>query len=226
MKPQVTFETLKSKPLNPKAIEKGEALFRANLAEHWVDDDEFGFMVDDHGEERRGRVRFTRDGTDLSHHFCLCNPGRNGVICKHIVAAVLEIQSGIVETRITLGKTATITSVVTEADTAQAVGSGDLPVLATPILIALMERAACAVLSDGYEHGQTSVGMSINVEHSAPTPIGAEVRITATIESVNGRIIEFEVSACDSTGEVGRGKHTRVIVDSVRFMKKAAERQA
>jgi len=88
------------------------------------------------------------------------------------------------------------------------------------MMIALMERAACECLSDCLEEGQTSVGTMVNVEHITASPIGAEITATATIESVFGRKIEFVVTASNGEREIGRGKHTRMIVDAERFMKK------
>jgi RimJ/RimL family protein N-acetyltransferase/predicted thioesterase len=121
-----------------------------------------------------------------------------------------------------IGKTATTTTIVSENNTAKAVGSGSLNVFATPMLIALMERAACECLA--LDNGQTSVGTAINIEHTAASPLGAEITSTATITAVDGRKIEFEVAASDNKGEIGRGTHTRFIVDGERFMTKARVR--
>jgi predicted thioesterase len=119
-----------------------------------------------------------------------------------------------------MGKTATTTATVTGQNTAKAVGSGSLDVFATPMMVALMERAACECLADALEPGQTSVGTRVDIEHTAASPIGAEITATATVADIDGRKIEFEVAANDSNGEIGRGKHTRVIVDEERFMAK------
>jgi predicted thioesterase/RimJ/RimL family protein N-acetyltransferase len=121
-----------------------------------------------------------------------------------------------------IGKSATVTTIVSEDNTAKAVGSGSLDVFATPMMIALMERAACECLSSGDE--QTSVGTAINIEHTAASPLGAEITASATITAVDGRKIEFEVVASDGKGEIGRGTHTRFIVDGERFMTKASAR--
>jgi len=125
---------------------------------------------------------------------------------------------------ITIGKTAAIRTTVDENNTARAVGSGSLDVFATPMMIALMEQAACACVEDGLETGQTSVGTEANVSHIAASPIGAEITATATIEYVLGRRIGFVVTAYDKAGEIGKGKHTRVIVDAENFMKKTRTR--
>ena len=124
-----------------------------------------------------------------------------------------------------VGKTASVSAVVDDHNTALAVGSGGMEVLATPMMIALMEQAACATLADGLEEGQTSVGTHINVQHTAASPIGAEITATAVIENISGRRIEFEVTASDVVGEIGRGKHTRIIVNEAEMTEKAAKRK-
>jgi len=117
-------------------------------------------------------------------------------------------------------KTATATTLVNESNTAKAVGSGSLDVFATPMMIALMESAACKCLAVGLEADQTSVGTAINVEHTAASPLGAEITATAVIVGIEGRKITFAVSACDAKGEIGRGTHERFIVSVDRFLAK------
>ena len=169
-------------------------------------------------------VTFSSNGQDIEHHYCDCSWRSSGnPVCRHVVAAVLAIQGGIIETKITLEKTATVTTEVDETNTARAVGSGSLEVFATPMMIALMERAACEVLADALGDGQTSVGIFISADHTAASPIGARISSKATITSVRGRKIEFYITAKDGKGEIGIGKHTRMIVDSERFMKKLLE---
>jgi predicted thioesterase len=128
------------------------------------------------------------------------------------------------DAKIAIGKTADVSVTVNENMTARAVGSGSLNVFATPMLVALMERAACAVLSDALEKGQTSVGTQISVSHTAASPIGAEITATAAITDVSGRKIEFAVTASDGLKEIGSGTHTRVIVDEAKFMAKVSGR--
>jgi len=219
----VTLETLKSKPMNEKAIEKGVSLFNAGHIEYEARGErEFWAQVKDQGEMRGVALLFTRDGLDLEAYTCGCTPNRRGgLICKHIVAAVLAVQGKIIETKITLGKTATVTVTVDKTNTAKAVGSGNLEVFATPMMIALMERAACMVLSDALDEGHTSVGTSISVEHTAASPIGSVITATATITSVSGRKIEYELSATDEKKVIGNGKHTRMVVETKRFMERA-----
>ena len=133
-------------------------------------------------------------------------------------------RGGVAESKLSLGKTASVSTAVTENNTAKTVGSGSLDVFATPMMVALMEQAACDCLSDCLDEGQTSVGAVINVEHTAASPLGAEITATAAIEAVFGRRVEFTVTASDKSGEIGKGKHTRFIVDTERFMKKTTER--
>ncbi|MGI6150977.1 MAG: thioesterase family protein [Christensenellales bacterium] len=114
---------------------------------------------------------------------------------------------------------------VTEEDTAQAMGSGELPVFATPALVALMENAAVNALSGHLPNGATTVGAHILVNHLAPTPVGMAVSATATLVEVAGNRFTFEITASDERGEIGRAQHKRVAVQAERFMKKVAEKQ-
>jgi len=122
--------------------------------------------------------------------------------------------------KITKGKTASVNTIVDNQNTAKFVGSGNLEVFATPMMIALMEKAACECLADVLEANESSVGTHIDVLHIAASPIGAKITATATVEAVTGRSIEFSVTASDGTKEIGRGRHTRFIVDAERFMAK------
>jgi len=125
-----------------------------------------------------------------------------------------------------IGKTASVTTTVTESNTAHAVGSGSLDVLATPMMIALMEQAACECLAEALTEGQTSVGTRIDVAHTAASPAGAIITATAAVTGVDGRKIDFDVTASDGAGEIGRGTHSRFIVDAEKFITKANSREA
>jgi predicted thioesterase len=118
------------------------------------------------------------------------------------------------------GKSATVFTAVSDKNTAKAVGSGSLDVFSTPMMIALMEQAACECLNDSLESGQTSVGTKINIEHLAASPLGATISASAVIESTEGRRIEFSVTADCGDIQIGKGTHSRVIVDSKRFMER------
>lgn len=116
-----------------------------------------------------------------------------------------------------LGRTATREFVVSGDDTAAAVGSGSLPVLGTPVLLAWCEATTCAVLD--LPDGSTSVGTRVALEHLAASKVGASVTVTATVTYVDGRLIRFEVEARDPAGKLlGSGEITRVVVDAERFL--------
>lgn len=110
--------------------------------------------------------------------------------------------------------------VVTPADTARSLGSGQVDVLGTPRIVALCEEATCVALDGVLEPGTTSVGMRVQIDHLQPTPVGAVVMADAVLEKIEGRRLSFNVSVADDGGLVAAGKVTRVVVDIDRFMKK------
>ena len=112
-------------------------------------------------------------------------------------------------------------AIVTENDTALQVGSGSLKVLATPKMLALIEKAAADLVEKNLPVEYTSVGTLLNVSHSAPTPVGMKFSAEAKISEVDGRKIIFEVVAFDECGEIGRGTHERFIVGREKFQSKA-----
>lgn len=120
----------------------------------------------------------------------------------------------------TVGLKGTASMVVGEADTALAVGSGTVLVLATPRVIALCEQATCAALSGHLDDGCTTVGMRVQLDHLRPTAVGGKVEAEAILEKIEGRRLTFMVSASDTKGLVAAGKVTRVLVEVDRFMDK------
>jgi len=122
---------------------------------------------------------------------------------------------------ITVGMKGEASTLVEREDTAAEVGSGSLLVYATPCMVALMEGAACEAIADCLSDSQTTVGTMLNIEHISATPVGLEVRAEATVTEVAGKVIAFEVKAFDEAGEIGRGTHNRVIVNSQKFLEKA-----
>ena len=122
---------------------------------------------------------------------------------------------------ITIGMKGEAALRVTEQDTAKAMGSGSLPVLATPRMVALMEEAACAAIAPALTEGQTSVGTALSIAHSAATPVGLDARAVAEVTAVNGRALSFKVTAYDEKGEIGSGTHERFLVMGSRFTEKA-----
>ena len=110
---------------------------------------------------------------------------------------------------------------VTQENTAKTVGSGEIDVFATPMMIALIEEAAAACCKQFLEEGMTTVGTLVNVSHVAATPVGMMVRAEAEIAGVDGREITFTVKAYDEKGMIGEGQHKRFIVKTEKFREKA-----
>ncbi len=119
------------------------------------------------------------------------------------------------------GLTGTVTTTVSDADTAAALGSGDVAVLGTPHVVALVEHATVEALRNRLDPGQTSVGMRVQLDHLAPTAVGAKVTAEATLEKIQGRRLVFTVAANDERGLVAAGRVTRVVVETERFLEKA-----
>jgi len=109
---------------------------------------------------------------------------------------------------------------VTNNLTADVIGSGDMPVLATPILLALMENAAMSAVKDVLPEGCTTVGGHIASSHLKPSKVGEVVRATAEVTKVEGRKIEFKVAAYAGETLLGEGTHLRFVVDREKFMAK------
>ena len=109
---------------------------------------------------------------------------------------------------------------VTDAVTAIAIGSGDMPVLATPMMIALMENAAMLAVKDKLPEGSTTVGGHIESSHLKPSKVGEKVSATAEVTKVDGKKIEFKVAAYSGDTLLGEGTHLRFIVDRERFLSK------
>ena len=118
------------------------------------------------------------------------------------------------------GLTHTSTLVVSGALTAVAVGSGDMAVLGTPAMLALMENAAMLAVAQHLPQGRTTVGGHIEASHLKPSAIGAEVSATATLTKVDGRRLHFAVQAHEGEALIGEGTHVRFIVDREKFLSK------
>ena len=115
-------------------------------------------------------------------------------------------------------KTIRIQRVVEQQNLASVMKSGSLDVLATPQMIAWMEEAACLCLD--LDQGKTSVGISMNVSHDMASPLGATITIEAKMVNVDGRKIDFEVQAFQDGKSIGKGVHSRFVVDAQKFMDK------
>ncbi len=111
-------------------------------------------------------------------------------------------------------------SMVVMENTAMRVGSGSVPVFATPMLVALMENAAINALEGKLSKGQTTVGTIVEIKHLAATPMGMVVRAEAELTAVEGARLTFRVEAYDQKEKVGEGTHQRFILEQARFMAK------
>jgi predicted thioesterase len=118
------------------------------------------------------------------------------------------------------GSSASVDLTVGEQDTAIAMKSGSVPVLATPRVIALSEEACVAVVEGRLEEGSTTVGQRVQIDHLQPTAVGGSVTAEATLETVQGRRLTFTVSVNDDRGLVAVGRVTRVVVETGRFLDK------
>ena len=116
------------------------------------------------------------------------------------------------------GLTGSFQSAVADSDSAIALGSGSVPVLATPRLVAWLEAAAVDALSGAIPADSTSVGTVIEIEHLAATPIGGVVNAIATVVSVDGRMVEFDLQASDERTTIAKGRHLRAVVNVDRFL--------
>lgn len=122
---------------------------------------------------------------------------------------------------IAIGTSHTSTLLVTDSHTAIALGSGNLAVLGTPAMAALMENAAMKAVAPMLEAGESSVGTALNITHERASAVGERVSATATVTAVEGRRIDFELCALNQTGEtIGKGVHTRFVVNVEKFMSK------
>lgn len=122
---------------------------------------------------------------------------------------------------LTVGSKGRAEVLVTEDKTAAAVGSGLVPVFATPYMVALMENAAVNAVQAGLEAGQGTVGTKLEVTHDAATPVGMKVWAEADLTAVEGKKLTFTVRAFDEAGPIGGGTHERFIITVDRFLAKA-----
>ena len=116
-------------------------------------------------------------------------------------------------------------TVVTPDNTAQAVGSGLVPVFATPYMIALMEGAAVNAVQAALAPDEGTVGTRLDVTHDAATPVGMRVWAEAELTAIEGRKLTFAVAAFDDAGRIGGGTHQRFIIQTDKFLAKAQEKR-
>ena len=126
---------------------------------------------------------------------------------------------------LTIGLTGRAETTVVQENTAAAVGSGVLPVFATPMMVALMENAAVNALIGHLDEGEGSVGTHMDISHDSATPIGLKVWAKAQLTAVDGRALTFSVTAYDEAGPIGKGVHQRFIIQNEKFMGKALKKK-
>lgn len=112
--------------------------------------------------------------------------------------------------------------IVTEENTAQALGSGSLAVLATPAMVALMEKTARLSVAPYLEEGQSTVGTLVNVKHLAASPVGMAITCRTELIDIDRRRLVFNVECSDEAGLIGEGTHERFIIDEEKFIEKAS----
>ena len=122
--------------------------------------------------------------------------------------------------------TFTVEKVVTKELTAKTVGSGTAEVLATPMMVALMENAAMQCIAPSLEEGQMSVGILMQIDHTSATPVGMKVQATAKVIEIDRRRVVFEVVAHDECGVIGQGRHERMVVDEKKFLDRCYSKKA
>jgi fluoroacetyl-CoA thioesterase len=124
-----------------------------------------------------------------------------------------------------IGLTREETFTVEEQHAAAHVGSGGSRVLATPWMIAYMERVSYRLLAEHLGEGESSVGVLVNIRHLAPTPVGASVRVKAEVERLENSQVTFTVDAWDQAEKIGAGSHKRAVIDEDRFLRRVAAKR-
>jgi fluoroacetyl-CoA thioesterase len=140
---------------------------------------------------------------------------------RRAVAAYAEAMDQHSASNLSPGMHAKVELTVTDGDTAQALGSGDVPVLGTPRLLALAEAATVAATAARVPPGSTTVGTRVELEHTAPSPVGTTVAATATLAKVDGLRLLFEIRVSAGERTVAEGRIERALVDRQRFVHKA-----
>jgi predicted thioesterase len=128
--------------------------------------------------------------------------------------------------RLQVGLVGSAQLTVTAAHTAPRIGSGRIAVLATPVMINLMEAAALDAVEALLPPGHQSLGIHLDVTHQAATPVGMAISATARLTGIEGRRLAFEVEACDAKEVIGAGRHERVVVNVARFDRRLEEKTA
>lgn len=129
------------------------------------------------------------------------------------------------EIKMEIGTVNTLEVTIENHMTAASMKSGNLDVLATPYMIALMEQSSADLAAKFLPEGISTVGISVNITHLAPTPVGGKVKVTSKLVAFDGRKATFEVEAQDDAGLIGKGTHERFTIKVDSFLRKAEERK-
>ena len=121
-----------------------------------------------------------------------------------------------------IGQTNEVHYAVEDEHTAIHVGSGASRVLATPWMIAFMERVSHRLLAQRLPAGYSSVGVVVNIRHLAPTPVGSQVRVRSQVIDISGARVTFQVECWDAQEKVGEGQHERFVIDEARFLRRVS----
>ena len=124
------------------------------------------------------------------------------------------------------GITGEAETIVSEDNTAIKMGSGTLPVFATPAMVATVEKAAWSSVAGELEEGQSTVGTAMSLSHESATPVGLEITAKTTLTAIDRRKLTFSWEAYDEAGIIGRGTHERFIVDNEKFVSKAERKKS
>ena len=128
--------------------------------------------------------------------------------------------------KLRIGRTGTAELLVTDEHTATRVGSGRVAVLATPVMINLIEAAALAASEDQLPEGFQSLGIHLDVRHFAATPVGMRVEATAELIAIDNRTLSFRVTVRDTLEPIGDGTHQRVVVNAQRYHERVQKKLA
>jgi len=140
-------------------------------------------------------------------------------------APALVAPAAAIKERLRSGLSGEATAVVDEHNTAIALGSGSVPVFATPAMAALVEAAAVQAVAEVLNDDQTTVGVYLDLQHLAATPTGLTVRAEAKLVQVEGRRLTFRVTAFDDVEQIGIGSHQRMLVETDRFLARTRAKQ-
>lgn len=150
----------------------------------------------------------------------------NKRVCALIHIEYNSILEGVVnlDFNLKVGMTAEVGLKVSDKDTAVSFGSGEVSVFATPMMIALMEKASLTAVDPHLDKGYATVGLTVNVKHMAATPVGMEVTARAELLNIEGKKLTFKIEAFDEVEKIGEGTHERYIIELAKFLDRTGKK--